>query len=57
MNSNFWPDTERVEHAGLTLDIARAAVRSVTYQGTEFIDLLYTAIRPWDWWSYAETNL
>lgn len=49
MSKNFWPDTQRVEHAGFTLDIARAAVRNVTYQGTQIIDLLYTAIRPWDW--------
>jgi len=49
MSTNFWPDTQRVEHAGFTLDIARAAIRNVTYQGAQIIDLLYTAIRPWDW--------
>ena len=49
MSKHFWPDTQRVEHAGFTLDIARAAIRNVTYQGAQIIDLLYTAIRPWDW--------
>jgi len=49
MSKHFWPDTQRVEHAGFTLDIARAAIRNITYQGTQIIDLLYTAIRPWDW--------
>ncbi|MEY4037131.1 MAG: hypothetical protein RL201_512 [Actinomycetota bacterium] len=49
MSKNFWPDTQRVEHAGFTLDVARAAIRNVTYQGFQIIDLLYTAIRPWDW--------
>jgi hypothetical protein len=49
MSANFWPDTQRVEHAGFTVDIARAAIRNVTYQGAQMIDLLYTAIRPWDW--------
>lgn len=49
MTKHFWPDTQRVEHAGFTLDIARAAIRNVTYQGVQIIDLLYTAIRPWDW--------
>ena len=49
MSEHFWPDTQRVEHAGFTLDIARAAIRNVTYQGAQIIDLLYTAIRPWDW--------
>lgn len=49
MSKHYWPDTQRVEHAGFTLDIARAAIRNVTYQGAQIIDLLYTAIRPWDW--------
>ena len=49
MSKHFWPDTQKVEHAGFTLDIARAAIRNITYQGTQIIDLLYTAIRPWDW--------
>jgi hypothetical protein len=49
MSKTFWPDTQRVEHAGFTVDIARAAIRNVTYQGAQIIDLLYTAIRPWDW--------
>lgn len=49
MSKRYWPDTQRVEHAGFTLDIARAAIRNVTYQGAQIIDLLYTAIRPWDW--------
>jgi hypothetical protein len=49
MSANFWPDTQRVEHAGFTVDIARAAIRNLTYQGAQMIDLLYTAIRPWDW--------
>jgi hypothetical protein len=38
-----------VEHADFTLDLAQAAVRNVTYKGAHLIDLLYTAIRPWDW--------
>jgi hypothetical protein len=49
MSKHFWPDTQRVEHAGFTLDIARSAIRNITYQGAHIIDLLYTAIRPWDW--------
>ena len=49
MSRHFWPDTQRVEYAGFTLDIARAAIRNITYQGAQIIDLLYTAIRPWDW--------
>ena len=49
MSKHFWPDTQRVEHAGFNLDIARAAIRNITYQGAQIIDLLYTAIRPWDW--------
>lgn len=49
MSKHFWPDTQRVEHAGFTVDIARAAIRNITYQGAQIIDLLYTAIRPWDW--------
>jgi hypothetical protein len=49
MSKHFWPDTQRVEHAGFTVDISRAAIRNVTYQGAQIIDLLYTAIRPWDW--------
>jgi hypothetical protein len=46
---NHWPDTTRVEHGYFTLDLAQAAVRNVTYKGAQLIDLLYTAIRPWDW--------
>ena len=49
MSKHFWPDTQRVEHAGFTLDIARTAIRNITFQGAQIIDLLYTAIRPWDW--------
>ena len=49
MSKHFWPDTQRVEHAGFTLDVARTAIRNITYQGAQIIDLLYTAIRPWDW--------
>ena len=49
MSINHWPDTSRVEHGDFTLDLAQAAVRNVTYKGTQLIDLLYTAIRPWDW--------
>lgn len=49
MSTNFWPDTNRIEHNGFTLDIAKAAIRNITYQGCQIIDLLYTAIRPWDW--------
>jgi len=46
---NHWPDTTRVQHKDFTLDLAQAAIRNVTYKGVQLIDLLYTAIRPWDW--------
>jgi hypothetical protein len=46
---NHWPDTTRVEHGDFTLDLAQAAVRNITFKGAQLIDLLYTAIRPWDW--------
>jgi hypothetical protein len=46
---NHWPDTNRVTHGGFTLDLARAAIRNITYDGAQIIDLLYTAIRPLDW--------
>jgi hypothetical protein len=46
---NHWPDTTRVQHGDFTLDLAEAAVRNITYKGAQLIDLLYTAIRPWDW--------
>ena len=49
MNINHWPDTTRVEHGDFTFDLARAAVRNVRYRNVQIIDLLYTAIRPWDW--------
>jgi hypothetical protein len=49
MSTNHWPDTTRVEHGDFTFDLARAAVRNVKYKGVQIIDLLYTAIRPWDW--------
>ena len=49
MNTNHWPDTKRVEHGDFTFDLARAAVRNVRYKNVQIIDLLYTAIRPWDW--------
>ena len=49
MTKNFWPDATRVEHEGFTLDIAKAAIRNITFQGSQIIDLLYTAIRPVDW--------
>ena len=49
MNTNHWPDTTRVEHGDFTFDLARAAVRNVRYRNVQIIDLLYTAIRPWDW--------
>ena len=49
MSINHWPDTTRVEHGDFTLDLAQAAIRNVTYKGAQLIDLLYTAIRPWDW--------
>ena len=49
MSINHWPDTTRVEHGDFTFDLARAAVRNVQYKGVQMIDLLYTAIRPWDW--------
>jgi hypothetical protein len=38
-----------VEHGDFTFDLARAAVRNVRYKNVQIIDLLYTAIRPWDW--------
>jgi hypothetical protein len=46
---NHWPDTTRVAHGGFTLDLAREAIRNIRYEGTQLIDLLYTAIRPLDW--------
>ena len=49
MSANNWPDTTRVEHGDFTFDLARAAVRNVRYKNAQIIDLLYTAIRPWDW--------
>ena len=49
MSKNFWPDTQRVEHAGFTVDLAPAAIRNLTFEGAQIIDLLYTAIRPEDW--------
>ena len=49
MSINHWPDTTRVTHEGFTLDLAHAAIRNITYQGSQLIDLLYTAIRPLDW--------
>jgi D-apionolactonase len=49
VSTNHWPDTTRVEHGDFTFDLARAAVRNVRYKNTQMIDLLYTAIRPWDW--------
>ena len=49
MSTNHWPDTTRVEHGDFTFDLARAAVRNVRYRNVQIIDLLYTAIRPWDW--------
>lgn len=49
MSTNHWPDTSRVEHGDFTLDLAEAALRNITYKGAQLIDLLYTAIRPWDW--------
>ena len=49
MSTNHWPDTTRVEHGDFTFDLARAAVRNVRYKNVQIIDLLYTAIRPWDW--------
>ena len=49
MSANYWPDTTRVEHGDFTLDLAEAAVRNIAYKGAQLIDLLYTAIRPWDW--------
>lgn len=53
MNVNHWPDTTRVQHKDFTLDLAQAAIRNVTYKGSQLIDLLYTAIRPWDWSTLA----
>ena len=49
MSVNHWPDTTRVAHGGFTLDLAREAIRNIRYEGTQLIDLLYTAIRPLDW--------
>ena len=49
MSTNHWPDTTRVEHGDFTFDLAWAAVRNVRYKNVQIIDLLYTAIRPWDW--------
>lgn len=49
MSTNHWPDTTRVEHGDFTFDLARAAIRNVRYKNVQIIDLLYTAIRPWDW--------
>ncbi|CAN2228424.1 hypothetical protein MCEGKSH29_01403 [Candidatus Nanopelagicaceae bacterium] len=49
MSTNHWPDTTRVQHGDFTIDLAKAAVRNITYKGAQLIDLLYTAIRPWDW--------
>lgn len=49
MSINHWPDTSRVEHGDFTLDLSEAAVRNITFKGAQLIDLLYTAIRPWDW--------
>ena len=49
MSVNHWPDTNRVTHGGFTLDLARDAIRNITYDGAQIIDLLYTAIRPLDW--------
>ena len=53
MSINHWPDTTRVQHKDFTLDLAQAAIRNVTYKGVQLIDLLYTAIRPWDWSTLA----
>jgi hypothetical protein len=49
VSTNHWPDTTRVEHGDFTFDLARAAVRNIRYKNVQIIDLLYTAIRPWDW--------
>ena len=49
MSNNRWPDTTRVTHGGFTLDLARAAIRNIRYEGVQLIDLLYLAIRPLDW--------
>ena len=49
MSANHWPDTTRVSHGGFTLDLARAAIRNIRYEGVQLIDLLYLAIRPLDW--------
>ncbi len=49
MSTKHWPDTTRVEHGDFSFDLARAAVRNVRYKNVQIIDLLYTAIRPWDW--------
>ncbi len=49
MSANHWPDTTRVSHGAFTLDLARAAIRNIRYEGVQLIDLLYLAIRPLDW--------
>jgi hypothetical protein len=46
---NHWPDTTRITHGDFTLDLAREAIRNIQYEGVQLIDLLYTAIRPFDW--------
>ncbi len=53
MSVNHWPDTTQVTHGGFTLDLARDAIRNITYDGAQIIDLLYTAIRPLDWSTLA----
>jgi hypothetical protein len=49
VNKHQWPDVNRVAHGDFTLDLAQDAVRNITFQGAQIIDLLYTAIRPIDW--------
>ena len=56
MSTNHWPDTSRVSHGGFTLDLARAAIRNIQFEGAQLIDLLYTAIRPSDWSTLEATE-
>lgn len=49
MSTNNWPDTTQITHGGFTLDLARAAIRNIRFEGVQLVDLLYLAIRPLDW--------
>jgi len=49
VSAKHWPDATQVSHGGFTLDLAPGAIRNITFDGVQLIDLLYTAIRPSDW--------